>query len=142
MLRASRQGECINTGSTNYSILSIGDNVIAEYVWIDGTLDLRSKCKVIPNKKEIKDLSELPEWNFDGSSTNQAPGEDSEILLIPVALFPNPFLRYPNVLVLCECYEGNNPSKPSLTNFRCSAVKIFNHEKAKKQKPWFGIEQE
>ncbi len=31
-------------------------------------------------------------WNFDGSSTEQAPGSDSEILLIPRALFKDPFL--------------------------------------------------
>ena len=27
---------------------------------------------------EIKSLKQLPDWNYDGSSTEQAPGEDSE----------------------------------------------------------------
>lgn len=25
--------------------------------------------------------AELPKWNYDGSSTGQAPGEDSEVIL-------------------------------------------------------------
>ena len=47
----------------------------AEYIWIDGTEpspSLRSKTKVLP------DGSDLPIWGFDGSSTNQAPGENSD----------------------------------------------------------------
>jgi len=27
-------------------------------------------------------VSELKEWNFDGSSTNQAPGENSDVYLV------------------------------------------------------------
>lgn len=29
----------------------------------------------------VSDPSELPKWNYDGSSTNQAPGKDSEVIL-------------------------------------------------------------
>jgi glutamine synthetase len=29
----------------------------------------------------ITDASQLPKWNYDGSSTGQAPGEDSEVIL-------------------------------------------------------------
>lgn len=47
--------------------------IAAEYVWIGGSgHDLRCKTKVldkIPSKPE-----DLPIWNYDGSSTNQAPG--------------------------------------------------------------------
>lgn len=31
--------------------------------------------------KPVKHASELPKWNYDGSSTGQAPGEDSEVIL-------------------------------------------------------------
>ena len=31
--------------------------------------------------KPVEDPSELPKWNYDGSSTGQAPGEDSEVIL-------------------------------------------------------------
>ncbi len=44
----------------------------AEYIWIDGqqpTAKLRSKTKIVP------DGDEPPIWGFDGSSTEQAPGE-------------------------------------------------------------------
>lgn len=45
--------------------------VIAEYVWIDGTGNIRSKGRTLPRK--INSLDELPEWNFDGSSTARRP---------------------------------------------------------------------
>lgn len=34
---------------------------------------------------------ELPHWNYDGSSTGQAPGHDSEVHLIPRSIFRDPF---------------------------------------------------
>lgn len=42
-------------------------------------MDLRCKARTldfIPT-----DASQLPIWNFDGSSTGQAPGHDSEVIL-------------------------------------------------------------
>lgn len=41
----------------------------------------------------------------DGSSTGQAPGTDSEVYLIPRAIFRDPFRGGKNILVLCDCYE-------------------------------------
>ena len=34
----------------------------------------------------VKSVSELPLWNFDGSSTGQAPGHDSEVIIKLVML--------------------------------------------------------
>jgi hypothetical protein len=31
--------------------------------------------------------SDFEEWNYDGSSTNQAPGHDSEVIIKPRAVF-------------------------------------------------------
>lgn len=63
-----------------------GGKIIAEYVWIGGTgADMRSKARTLakmPTKPE-----DLPHWNYDGSSTGQAPGTDSEVYLIPRAIF-------------------------------------------------------
>ena len=66
----------------------------AEYIWIDGytpTQNLRSKTKVLDGP--INDLSQLPDWGFDGSSTLQADGNDSDCLLKPVNFIPDPFKK-------------------------------------------------
>lgn len=48
--------------------------IVAEYIWIGGTeQDLRCKTRVL--NKVPKGPEDLPTWNYDGSSTNQAPGE-------------------------------------------------------------------
>lgn len=56
-----------------FSDLDQGDKIAAEYVWLGGTMqDLRSKTKTL--LKAPKSIEDLPDWNYDGSSTNQAPG--------------------------------------------------------------------
>ena len=60
-----------------------------EYIWIDGTeptAQLRSKTKIVPVEKA--DIP--PEWGFDGSSTNQAEGGDSDRVLKPVFVCDDP----------------------------------------------------
>jgi len=84
------------------------------------------------------DVSELPVWNFDGSSTGQAPGDDSEVLLRPVAIFDDPFRGGDNILVLCECLTPKMEALP--TNTREGAKALFDQKLD--EKPWFGIEQE
>jgi hypothetical protein len=51
-------------------------------VWIDGDGGLR--CKTMTLEKSPASVSELKEWNFDGSSTNQAPGDNSDVFLVSV----------------------------------------------------------
>ena len=46
------------------------------------------------------ELSDLPDWNFDGSSTGQAPGDDSEVILVPRAIFKDPFKAGDHILVM------------------------------------------
>jgi glutamine synthetase len=42
--------------------------VIAEYIWIDGSgITLRSKARTLD--KKVTSLADIPEWNYDGSST-------------------------------------------------------------------------
>ena len=69
------------------------NGIICEYVWIGGNNELRSKIRVIYNDILQPSLSTFPDWNFDGSSTEQATGEESEILLIPCAYFRNPCIN-------------------------------------------------
>jgi len=113
--------------------------VKAEYIWIDGyepTANLRSKTKVLGDS--VSSVSELPTWGFDGSSTLQAEGGDSDCKLKPVWMCPDPIRGGDNILVMCEvCNADGSPHK---SNARAALVDLA--EKFKEHKPWFGIEQE
>jgi glutamine synthetase len=107
----------------------------AEYIWIDGTeptSKLRSKTKI------IDDGVEPPIWGFDGSSTNQAPGANSDCVLRPVAIYPDPIRGGDDVLVMCEVLLIDMTPHP--TNTRAALAEVA--EKFADQAPWFGIEQE
>jgi len=85
-------------------------------------------------------LNQLEPWNFDGSSTKQATGDNSEVFLKPVRIAKDPFRGDPHVLVLCETFSDYALKIPNRTNFRYWANKIF--ESCIEEKPWFGMEQE
>ena len=107
----------------------------AEYIWIDGTeptAKLRSKTKILPNG------AELPIWGFDGSSTNQAPGSQSDCVLQPVFSCPDPIRGSDHVLVLAEVLNTDMTPHPSNTRSACVEIAA----KFKEQEPIFGIEQE
>ncbi|GAB2210296.1 hypothetical protein Droror1_Dr00015559 [Drosera rotundifolia] len=115
------------------------DKTIAEYIWIGGSgIDLRSKSRTI--SCPVEHPSELPKWNYDGSSTGQAPGEDSEVILYPQAIFKDPFRGGNNILVICDTYTP--AGEPIPTNKRHKAAEIFSNSKVVAEVPWFGIEQE
>ena len=65
----------------------------------------------------------MPIWNFDGSSTGQAPGNDSEVLLKPVQIYKDPFRRGENILVLCECLKPDGTPVESNTRAACKVRK-------------------
>ena len=68
-------------------------SILLEYIWIDAFENLRSKIKIV-EKIENFNLEKIQEWNFDGSSTGQAEGTNSDILLKPKSLYNNPFFDY------------------------------------------------
>ena len=110
----------------------------AEYVWIGGSgMDLRCKTRTLTNG-EWKDVAKLPIWNYDGSSTAQAAGDDSEVLLVPVRIYKDPFRRGNNIMVMCKTIRPDGT--PLQTNYREAAEKVF--EQVKDHHPWYGIEQE
>jgi len=122
----------------HYLTLDTPSNIVqVMYVWIDGTGEFL-RCKTKTMDFEPKKPEECPIWNFDGSSTGQAEGSNSDVYLKPVRLFPDPFRRGNNKLLLCETLKYNK--KPTETNRRntCNDAMV----KAKDEKPWFGIEQE
>ena len=134
-----------NQPKTNLDFLRTIDQrgkIIATYIWIDGSMTIRGKNRTL--EKKINSVSELPDWNFDGSSCYMATTENSEIILKPVAFYPDPFLGGDNILVLTETFtwEDNTYQKlvPANTNFRAFATPVF--EAHKDEEPWFGIEQE
>jgi glutamine synthetase len=104
-----------------------------EYIWLDGyepVPNLRSKTKVVAFAGEPT-LEELPIWGFDGSSTQQASGDNSDCILQPVALFPDP-ARDKGYLVMCEVMLPDG--SPHASNTRASIPDDPD--------TWFGFEQE
>jgi glutamine synthetase len=122
----------------DWQSLDQGGKIIAEYVWIGGSGDdIRSKCKTY-QRDVISSIDQLDSWNFDGSSTMQAEGRDSEVFLTPRKVIPDPIRGGKNVLVMCDTWLPSGV--PANTNFRAEADKIMKlcaHER-----PWFSFEQE
>jgi glutamine synthetase len=117
------------------------DKILAEYVWVDAAGNTRSKTRTLsPERGESVDS--LPKWNFDGSSTGQAPGDDSEVILYPRRIFKDPFRPrsdgLSNILVMCDTWTP--AGEPLPTNKRAVAAKAF--EGKEDEEIWFGLEQE
>lgn len=88
--------------------------------------------------KKPESIKDLPEWNFDGSSTGQAPGDNSDVYLRPNVIYPCPFRGGNNIIVLASTYMSDG--KPNMYNFRHDAAKLMEHHA--KHEIWFGLEQE
>lgn len=130
---------CIDNIDNN----STSTRIILEYIWIDSLGNTRSKTMVreLPAKVwRIDEVYEmLDDWNYDGSSTGQASGNDSEVLIRPVKVCKDPFSTSSNsYLVLCDTWLPDGSPHP--TNTREIAKKIFS--KHGHSKPIYGMEQE
>ena len=104
-----------------------------EYIWLDGflpTQSLRSKTRI--EKNFSGKLEDCPVWSFDGSSTQQAKGNDSDCLIKPVAIFPDPD-RSNGFLLMTEVL--NPDGTPHESNARSTIDDDDNDF-------WFGFEQE
>ncbi|KAL0271553.1 UNVERIFIED_CONTAM: hypothetical protein PYX00_008611 [Menopon gallinae] len=113
------------------------DKCIVSYIWIDGTGEhLRTKDKIVDHiPKSPEDLST---WSYDGSSTYQADGHNSDTFMVPRRLYKDPFRGEPHLLALCDTYKHD--MTPTASNHRAAAVEALS--KAESQKCWFGVEQE
>ena len=99
-----------------------------EYIWLDGYKpepSLRSKIKATAE-------TTIPEWSFDGSSTQQAVTGGSDCLLKPVQVYDNP--TRPDFMVLCQVVDSDHKTHSS--NTRAQAAKLVTDDW------WFGFEQE
>jgi glutamine synthetase len=104
-----------------------------EYIWLDGykpTQSLRSKTLVRENFDGT--LEKCPLWSFDGSSTEQADGSDSDCVLKPVAVYPDPD-RTNGYLVMNEVLNADGT--PHISNSRA----LIDDDD---DDFWFGFEQE
>ena len=104
-----------------------------EYIWLDGfkpTKSLRSKTRI--ERDFSGKIEDCPMWSFDGSSTQQAEGNDSDCLLKPVAIFPDPD-RSNGYLVMTEVLNADGT--PHESNGRATIDADDNEF-------WFGFEQE
>lgn len=111
---------------------------IVEYIWLGGKNELRSKTRILQLDTNINLLEQIPNWNYDGSSTGQVYGTDSEVIIKPCAIFKDPFKCENGFLVMCDTYKPNDT--PLENNFRPWAKQIF--DKKLDEEPWYGIEQE
>ncbi len=104
-----------------------------EYIWLDGykpTQGLRSKTRIAENFSGK--LEDCPVWAFDGSSTEQAEGGNSDLLLKPVAIYPDAD-RKNAFLVMTEVLNADGT--PHSSNGRATITE-------EDEDFWFGYEQE
>ncbi|MEM6910125.1 MAG: glutamine synthetase beta-grasp domain-containing protein [Verrucomicrobiota bacterium] len=104
-----------------------------DYIWLDGYTpvpNLRTKCQ-LKDYESFPTVEELPMWGFDGSSTLQADGGDSDCVLKPVAVYPDSTREF-GALVMCEVMLPDGT--PHSSNARST---IIDDPDA-----WFGFEQE
>ncbi|KAF6261552.1 glutamine synthetase [Scenedesmus sp. NREL 46B-D3] len=120
-----------------------------EYLWYDGqegTADkgllfneMRSKTKCMMQPIESLNPADFPDWSYDGSSTGQAKGNNSDCIIKPVRVVPDPIRGAPHLLVMCEVLSPNGEPHP--TNTRAQLAALIN-EKVEQEAPLFGFEQE
>ncbi|XP_003743086.1 glutamine synthetase [Galendromus occidentalis] len=108
-----------------------GYETVATYIFVDICNNLCAKARTLDFQPEAPE--EVPKWSY-GVGDDL---EDSDVTLIPAAIFKDPFLRKRNILVVCESSRAGKPCGPNgraackATIDRCADVKIM-----------FGMEQE
>ena len=106
--------------------------IVVEYVFIDGFNTTRSKTRIISSKiypgyEDRGLMFNIDVWNVDGSSTGQSNITNSDIILIPLTVFKDPFntdtseCKY----FLCICETLNIDNTPHFSNNRAILYKIM-----------------
>ena len=122
---------------------------ILEYIWIGGNGELRSKTKILYS--HVSSISDIPPWNYDGSSTGQADIHlgNTEVIIKPCKYYKNPLyfsttqptpLAY---LVLCDTWLIDGTPHPTNTRYKAADLAFGqNNQNCQETLPWFGLEQE
>ena len=120
-------------------------NCKVEYLWLDGynTPNIRSKTRYIDLRSKEGKISadDIPEWGFDGSSTEQADGKNSDCILKPVSIYNNTIDKVAegnSYIVMCEVFNTDGTPHESNTRHTLRDSLFENEDK----QFWFGIEQE
>lgn len=116
---------------------------LAEYIWLDGNdpvQKLRSKTRVTDKMDSIL-ISKFPDWGFDGSSTKQAEGNNSDCFLKPVYVVQDPIRKGDNYLVLCEVFEADGTT-PHPSNQRAKLRELYKEKGVDDLGVLIGFEQE
>jgi glutamine synthetase len=118
---------------------------LVDYIWLGGENEIRTKSRTIEiDRNTPPTLSDIPKWNYDGSSTGQAPSEgDTEVTLVPVYMrcgqltdTKDPFRQI--IIAVCATYYSNDKLLPN--NHYHFAKDVFSQKTD--EEPWFGLEQE
>lgn len=120
-----------------------------EYIWCDGQEgkeikglafnEMRSKTKCMMKPVESLDPKDFPDWSYDGSSTGQASGNNSDCIIRPVRVVPDPIRGAPHLLIMTEVLSPDGEPHP--TNTRSPLAALID-DKVKAEAPLFGFEQE
>ena len=113
-----------------------------EYLWLDGCTptQIRSKTKIVKSFGRMG--AEAPIWGFDGSSTNQAEGSNSDCVLKPVRIYPNPLessTYQQGSIVLCEVWNVDDTPHETNTRTRLEETLV---DLCYDIDEWVGFEQE
>ena len=114
-----------------------------EYLWLDGCTptQIRSKTKVV--RSFGRKGGEAPVWGFDGSSTEQAEGKNSDCVLKPVRVYPHPSEQDYSSIVLCEVWNvDDTPHKTNTRRLLEETIIDCDHDQNWPIDEWVGFEQE
>jgi len=132
--RGSPHASTVNASTYLPETTLLWPNSKLEYIWLDGytpLASLRSKTKIIDGDPAKLKLEDLPVWGFDGSSTQQAEGKNSDLPAKTRALYPD-VTRKNGFLIMSEVLLPNGEAHPS--NSRATILDDPD--------TWFGFEQE
>lgn len=114
---------------------------VATYIWLDGSTpfpSIRSKKRLFQLPKDGISIYEnmahlFPEWSFDGSSTYQADGTNSDLILKPVHAVVNPLesdiedFDTQEFIVLCEVMNEDGTPHKTNTRSRLAYLEDLSH---------------